>query len=114
MYKADVAKYNDKYPFLDFLSTITEDEKAEVLAAIDKFVELKNQNLRISTKLSKYLRNGIFEIRVKHSNKYSRSLYFYEKDQVIFFTNGFIKKTDNTPSNEIEKALKIKKYAQGK
>ncbi len=112
MYKAKFAKYNGNIPFLDFLKSISINEKAEVLAAIDKFLELKNSNNKIPIKLSKYLVDGIFEIRVKHQNKISRSLYFYEKDKVIVFTNGFTKKTEKVPLSEIKKAIKIKKYQE--
>jgi phage-related protein len=109
MYKAKFAEHNGNIPFLDFLESINIEEKAEILASIDKFLELKNSSNRITIKLSKYLMDGIFEIRVKHQNKISRSLYFYEKDKVIVFTNGFIKKTEKVPLSEIRKALKIKK-----
>jgi phage-related protein len=107
MFKAKFASYNEKVPFQDFLESLTDNEKAEVLVAIDKLLELKNSNIRISSKLSKYLKEGIFELRVKHLTRISRSLYFFVKDQKLIFTNGFIKKSDKTPINEIEKALKI-------
>jgi phage-related protein len=54
------------------------------------------------------LRNGIFELKVRHTNKTTRSLYFYFVDKMIIFTNGFIKKTNKTPKQEIEKALRYK------
>ena len=43
-------------------------------------------------------------MKVDLYNKASRSLYFYEKNQTIIFTNGFIKKSQKTPSREIKKA----------
>jgi phage-related protein len=107
MFKAKFAKYYDKVPFQEFLVSLTEDEKADVLVAIDKLLEFKNNNIKISLKLLKYLRDGIFELRVKHLTKISRGLYFFVKDQKLIFTNGFIKKTEKTPNSEIEKALKI-------
>jgi len=112
MYKAVFAKYYEKYPFLDFLSSLNEEDRADILAAIDKLIELKNTNIKINSKLSKNLRNGIFELRVNHLNKISRSLYFYEKNKLLYFTNGFLKKTDKIPFSEIEKALKIMKYSK--
>lgn len=54
------------------------------------------------------LRDGIFEFRVRVSdNRIFRLLFF--QDGGIVFLNGFIKKTQKTPPNEIEKALKIKR-----
>ena len=64
MYRADFAEYNGKIPFLEFLRSLSDDEQAEILAAIDKLLELKNSNNRISEKLSKYLHDGFFELRV--------------------------------------------------
>jgi phage-related protein len=45
---------------------------------------------------------------VQLQNRSSRSLYFYEKNRVVIFTNGFIKKSQKTPKKELEKAKKIK------
>ena len=38
----------------------------------------------------------------------SRVLYFFYVDQRIVLTNGFIKKTQKTPPQEIEKAKKYR------
>ena len=83
-----------------------------ILKNIEKLIEYKNNNYSLSPKFTKYLRDGIFELKVELQNKTSRSLYFYEKDQIIIFTNGFIKKTQKTPSKEIEKAKAIKEAYQ--
>ncbi len=112
MYRAEFAKYYENFPFLEFLKTLSIDEQVEITAAIDKLLELKNNNNRISEKMSKYLNDGIFELRVSHLNKISRSLYFYEKNKLIIFTNGFVKKTAKAPIKEIKKAIKIKNYLQ--
>jgi len=54
------------------------------------------------------LQDGIFELKVALQNKTSRNLYFYEYNQTIIFTNGFIKKTQKIPSKEIKKAKVIR------
>ena len=61
-------------------------------------------------KLSRFVSNGIFELKLQHINRKSRSLYFFSKDNKIIFTHGFIKKQQKTPLNEIEKAKKLKSY----
>lgn len=53
---------------------------------------------------SKYLRDGIFELRCQSGNNISRILYFFYCDNKIIMTNGFIKKTNKTPKKEIELA----------
>ena len=57
---------------------------------------------------SKYLTNGIFEIRCEVGNNLARVLYFFGHDRTIVLTNGFIKKTKKTPNKEIEMALEFK------
>ena len=55
------------------------------------------------------LEDGIFELRIQFSSDISRIFYFFYVDSKIIVTNGFIKKTQKTPQNELKKALKYKK-----
>ena len=57
---------------------------------------------------SKYLSEGIFELRAKAGTDISRVLYFFYVDHRIILTNGFIKKTQKTPAQEMEKAKKYR------
>lgn len=59
---------------------------------------------------SKSLDDGIFELRAKVGSDISRVLYFFYYEGRIILTNGFVKKTQKTPQNEI--ALS-KKYRRG-
>ena len=45
--------------------------------------------------------DGIYEIRVQLGNDIFRLLCFQYKEKVIVLTNGFKKKTQKTPRNEI-------------
>jgi phage-related protein len=110
MINYDSVKFNNKNPFLEFVKSLTDEEQVDIFSAIDKLIELKNNNQSIPEKLSKYIANGIFELRVRHSNRISRCLYFYGKDRKIIFSNGFIKKQQKTPVNEIERAKKLKTH----
>ena len=104
------AKYFNSVPMIEFIDTLSEQEKAKLYLYIHKFVEMKNNNSRLSEKISKYLEDGIFELRVDFENRTSRSLYFYEENREIIFTNGFIKKTNKTSRNELNKAREIRHY----
>ena len=106
-FKFDFAKYGNTIPMIDFLDSLTIKERALILKNIEKLIEYKNQNYNLSTKFTKPITNGIFELKVELQNKTSRSLYFYEKNQMIIFTNGFIKKSQKTPPMEIKKAKAI-------
>ncbi len=57
---------------------------------------------------SEHLIDGIFEIRVKSGSDISRVLYFFVIGRKFVLTNGFIKKTQKTPKNEIELAKKYR------
>lgn len=57
---------------------------------------------------SKPLGDGIFEIRTKQSNNITRVLYFFYVGKHMILTNGFIKKTQKTPSDEITLAKKYR------
>ena len=53
---------------------------------------------------SKYLEDGIFEIRCKVGNNITRVLYFFYYEGKIVLTNGFVKKSQKTPQREIKLA----------
>jgi len=53
--------------------------------------------------------DGLYEIRVKTGSDIFRIFCFFDKGKLVILANGFQKKTQKTPKQEIEKALKIKK-----
>ena len=54
---------------------------------------------------TKFLRDGIFELRAKEGSDITRVLYFYMIGNKAVLSHGFIKKTDKTPSSEIDRAI---------
>jgi phage-related protein len=52
--------------------------------------------------------DGLFEIRIQQGNDIFRIFCFFDQGQLVVLINGFQKKTQKTPKQEIEKALKIK------
>ncbi len=70
---------------------------------------LQEQGNRLREPYSKHLEDGIFEVRGKVGSDISRVLYFFYYGGRIILTNGFIKKTQKTPSGEIEKAKLYRK-----
>jgi phage-related protein len=116
MYQVEfVETRNNKKPFIEFINLLSPLEKAEVFAVIDKFCYMKNNSIQIPLKLSKYLREGIFELRINHRNRISRCLYFYFEGERIVITHGFVKKSNRTPNEEITKGTQLRKeYIQMK
>jgi phage-related protein len=58
--------------------------------------------------LARYLGNGIWEIRSTLENRIARIIFIIRGRNIILL-NGFIKKTQKTPSHEILVALRRKK-----
>jgi phage-related protein len=48
--------------------------------------------------------NDIWEIRIDSGNDTFRLLGFFERGNLVILTNGFAKKTEKTPANEIKLA----------
>ena len=70
-------------------------------------------------KIFKKLQNDIWEFRTKYSGLQIRLLAFWDKsdnkETLVIATHGFIKKVDKVPSNELERAVRLKeKYFNNK
>jgi phage-related protein len=63
-------------------------------------------------KLFKKLQRDIWEFRTKFAGLQIRLLAFWDKsdkkETLVIATHGFIKKIDKVPSNEIERAIRLK------
>ena len=114
VFEYNFAEYNGKIEMIEFIESLTPKDQARIKAGIDKLIELLNSNNFPNEKLSKYLRDGIFELRIKLFNTISRTLYFFIEGKMIIFTHGYIKKTDKTPNSEIEKAKFVKELYKGR
>lgn len=69
--------------------------------------QLKTQE-RLSTKFVKAVRDGLFELRIEYNSNIYRVFFIFDEGQIVVLFNGFQKKTQKTPKQAIEKALRIK------
>ena len=53
--------------------------------------------------------NDIWEVRIEFGSDIFRLLGFFDKGNLVILTNGFVKKTQKTPLNEITLAEQRKK-----
>ena len=58
---------------------------------------------------SKYITNGIFELRVKQSTDIVRVFYFFVEGKRIILTNGYTKKQEELDKRELERAIQYKR-----
>ena len=72
----------------------------DLIELIDKVPETYLKHLDGTDKL--------FEIRVQSGNDIFRIFCFFDEESLVVHANGFQKKTQKTPKQEIEKALEIK------
>ncbi len=66
---------------------------------------------RIPIKYFKHIEGtkGLYEIRAEIGSNIFRVFCFFDEGQLIILLNGFQKKSQKTPQNEIELAEKLKK-----
>lgn len=92
--------------YLDFFATL----KPEVQKKFNWTLKLLATVNRVPEKYFKHLTgsSGIYEIRVEVGSDIYRVFSFFDKGQLIILANGFQKKTQKTPKNELQLAEKIK------
>lgn len=82
---------------------------------MDYVIDMLKTQERVSQKFVKFIRDGLFEMRVSEGGNIYRAFFIFDNGNIVMLFNGFQKKTQKTPSDEIEKALKLKKeYYDGK
>lgn len=93
------------------MDTLTEKEQEKIQYGL---LLLKTQE-RLSVKFIKAVRNGLFELRTEYRGNIYRVFFIFDEGDIVVLFNGFQKKTQKLPENEINKALKIKEeYYAGK
>ena len=53
-------------------------------------------------------KDGVYELRTEYGGNIYRVFFIFDDGQIVVLFNGFQKKAQKTPANEIEKAIKIK------
>ena len=100
-------KSNGEKPAKEFiLNDLDKKMRATALALISR---LKTEGNKLSMPYSKYIEDGILELRIKQSSNIARVFYFFVVGSKIVLTNGFVKKSQKTPPREIERAKEYKK-----
>jgi phage-related protein len=90
--------------FEKFKKTLTKKEQDKIDYCL---LLLKTQD-RIPSKFISIIRDGLYELRIEYNGNIYRVFFIFDEGNIIVLFNGFQKKTQKTPLNEIEKALKIK------
>ena len=85
-------------------------QNAKVRERIDWTIGIVEELDIVPEKYLKHLTGtDLYEIRVSSGNNIFRIFCFFDKGKLVIILNAFQKKTQKTPSNEIEKAMRLKK-----
>ena len=97
--------------FEAFMNTLNEKEQEKIQYGL---LLLKNQD-RLPKKFIKLIRDGLYELRAEYGGNIFRVFFIFDEGKIVVLFNGFQKKSQKTPSKEIDKALELKKeYYAGK
>ena len=80
----------------------------KVSVKLDYIISLLETSDRVPKKFIGHIRDGLFELRMEYESNIYRVFFIFDDGDIVVLFNGFQKKTQKTPLNEIEKALKIK------
>jgi phage-related protein len=91
--------------FEDFLK----EQPIKVQNKIFKILEAIETLERIPTNYLKFIvgTSGLYEARIQLGSDIWRVFCFFDKGKLVILLNGFQKKTQKTPKNEIEKAINL-------
>jgi phage-related protein len=91
--------------FRDFLlkqPVPVQDKIFKVIEAIETLQRIPSHYLKAITGTK-----GLYEARIQLASNIWRVFCFFDEGRIIILLNGFQKKTQKTPKNEIEKAIRL-------
>ncbi len=101
LYKED----DGTIPILEWLDRLPSKVQDKCVARIKRLRDLGHELRRPE---SDYLRDGIYELRLRHQTVNYRVLYFFHGTSVVVLTNGLSKEKQVAPG-EIDKAIVLRK-----
>jgi len=95
-----------KHHFFEFYEQQTE----KVQERIDYVLELIANVERVPVSYLKHLEgtDGLFEVRIQSGSNIFRIFCCFDEGRLVVLFNGFQKKTEKTPKQELEKAERLK------
>jgi phage-related protein len=101
LYKED----DGTIPILEWLDSLPSKVQDKCVARIKRLRDLGHELRRPE---ADYLRDGIYELRLRHQTVNYRVLYFFHGKSVVVLTNGLTKEKEVAPG-EIDKAIVLRK-----
>ncbi len=103
-------KVREVIAFKNYFEGFLLEQPKKVQDKIFKIIEAIETLERVPSSYLKYLveTDGLYEARIQLGSNIWRVFCFFDGDRLVVLMNGFQKKTQKTPKNEILKALKIR------
>lgn len=94
----------------DYFINFYKDLDIKLKAKIQYVLELIKQVDRVPEKFLAPITgyDGLFEIRIEYQSNIYRIFCCFDKGQLVILLNGFQKKTQKTPKDEIDRAMRLK------
>jgi phage-related protein len=102
-------KVREVVEFENHFSEFLKMQPVKVQNKIFKIIEAIETLERVPSNYLKMLvgTNGLYEARIQLGSDIWRVFCFFDNGKLVILLNGFTKKTQKTPKNEIEKALQL-------
>ena len=92
--------------FLEFYKDLKPNEKEKVQYVLELIKQVERVPDKFLAPITGY--EGLYEIRIEYQSNIYRVFCFFDTGRLVVLFNGFQKKTQKTPKNEIEKAMRLK------
>jgi len=108
----EVWRFKDRkgeVPLKDWLESLQKNDPNAWIKCLQRITLLAEKGFELRRPLADYLRDAIYELRVRHGRKNYRMLYFFlaSRRNVAVVSHG-LEKEGRVPDEDIERAIKNK------
>jgi phage-related protein len=102
-------KVREVVAYKNYFEDFLKEQPQKVQDKIYKIIEAIETLERVPSNYLKHLEgtNGLYEARILLASNIWRVFCFFDNHKLVILLNGFQKKTQKTPKNEIEKAIRL-------
>lgn len=102
-------KIREVIAYKNYFEDFLKEQPQKVQNKIFKIIEAIEILERVPVNYLKYLEgtDGLYEVRIKLAANIWRVFCFFDKGRLVILLNGFVKKTQKTPKEELNRAIKL-------
>ena len=93
--------------FVDFYKDLDVNIKSKIQYVFELIKQVDRVPEKFLSQMTGY--DGLFEIRIEYNSNIYRIFCCFDEGRLVVLFNGFQKKTQKTPKEEIERAMRLKK-----